>query len=220
MTNEKKLKNKKILVTYGPTWIALDDMRVISNRSSGSMGKLIIDELIKTGARITALEGPVLNPLQDKKITLKKFTFFDEFAKLFKKELKKNFDIVIHAAAVSDFKPKTMRKKKISSDKNLTLTLIPTEKLITSIKKIAPKSMLVGFKLGSGRCQRQLKKEALMSVENNKCDLVVANSFKNDYTGFIFNNNGNLMAKGKTRKTISSQLVKILCKQQSVKDKR
>lgn len=209
---KNQLKNKKVLITYGPTWIALDDMRVISNRSSGTMGKLIVKDLINAGAKVTALEGPITEPVNQKDVRVIKFTFFDDLAKLFKIELKKKYDIVIHAAAVSDFKPAQKNRTKLSSNKKINLTLVPTKKLINQIKKLAPKSFLVGFKLKSTTSQIQLKKEAMKSINKNKCDLVVANSLKDGYNGFIFNKNGALLAKGKSRKTISNQLVGILCK--------
>lgn len=204
------LKNKKILITYGPTWVPIDDVRVISNRSSGKMGKFIIENLVKTGAKITALEGPINDPIRNKKIRIKKFTFFDEFAELFKAELKKKYDVVIHAAAVSDFKPTAQSRSKISSNKQIKLTLRPTEKLIGCIKKLAPGSFLVGFKLESTACQRKLKKEALKLIKKNHCDIVVANSLKTGYSGFIFNNEGALVAKEKTRKSIGRRLAQQL----------
>lgn len=201
------LINKRILVTYGPTWIAIDDMRVISNRSSGAMGRCIIEDLITTGAKITVLEGPVTEPLRNPKVTVKKFAFFDELANALKIELKKNYDVVIHAAAVSDFQPAKKTRTKISSDKQATLVFIPTKKLIKTIKRAAPKSILVGFKLESTTCRQRLRRAALESIKTNQCDFVVANSLKDGYAGFIYNNNGKLLAQGRSRKKISKQLI-------------
>lgn len=207
------LKNKKVLVTYGPTWVAIDDMRVLSNRSSGEMGKFIIADLLKAGATVTALEGPVQNPSALKTVRIKKFTFFDEFAKLFKSELKGKYDIVIHAAAVSDFKPKKTFRIKINSNQSITLKLLPTEKLIHYVKHNSPKTLLVGFKLESSASLRVLKKAAMTSMIKNHCDLVVANTLKNGYNGFIFNHNAQMIAEAKTRKNLSKQLVQCLCRQ-------
>ena len=63
------------------------------------------------------IEGPVTHTLLDKKIKIIKYRFFDELAKLLKIELLKKYDIIIHAAAVSDFKFQGSVKGKISSDK-------------------------------------------------------------------------------------------------------
>jgi phosphopantothenoylcysteine decarboxylase/phosphopantothenate--cysteine ligase len=201
------LTNKRVLVTYGPTWIAIDDMRVISNRSSGTMGKCLIEDLITTGAKITVLEGPVIEPLRNPKVTVKKFAFFDELANSLKTELKKKYDVIIHAAAVSDFQPAKKTRTKISSDTQTTLVLIPTEKLIKTIRRVAPKSILVGFKLESTTCRQQLRRAALESIKINQCDFVVANSLKDGYAGFIYNRNGRLLAQGRSRKKISKQLI-------------
>jgi len=57
------LKNKRILITCGPTWVPIDGMRVISNRSSGQLGQTIAQDLTKAGAKVTLLEGPVERPL-------------------------------------------------------------------------------------------------------------------------------------------------------------
>ncbi len=204
------LKGKKILITYGPTWVALDDMRIISNCSSGHMGRAIITEALKTGAKVTVLEGPGIEPLHDKKATIKKFAFFDEFAKMFRAELKNNHDIVIHAAAVSDFKPVKKSSRKIRSDKQTTLTLIPTEKLIASVKRLAPKSFLVGFKLESTPCTTRLKRAALQAIKTNQCDVLIANSLTHGYTGLMFDHTGALIAQGRSRKIMSRHLITYL----------
>ena len=133
------LKGKRILITYGPTWVALDEMRIISNRSSGELGKTLARDLAKTGARVTVLEGPIADPLVLTQVKILKYKFFDELMGLLKKELKKKFAIVIHAAAVSDYRLRRVYKSKISSSlKRLDLQLVPTPKMIDMIKKFLP----------------------------------------------------------------------------------
>jgi len=206
-TTYNSLRGKSVLVTYGPTWVALDDMRVLSNRSSGTLGKMLCRDLVRSGAKVSALEGPVAQPLKAAGVQVKKFTFFDEFAKLFTAELKKRPDVVIHAAAVSDFRPRQKNKGKISSDKPLTLVLVPTPKLISRVKRWTPQSLLVGFKLEATGCQRRLKQAALRSIKENHCDLVVANSLTKGYRGFIVNSQGTLVAQAATRRAMSLKLV-------------
>lgn len=209
---KKPLRQKRVLITYGPTWVAIDDMRVISNRSSGTLGKLIINDLMAAGAAITALEGPVPEPLKHESVKIKKFVFFDDFEKIFNAELKRHYDIVIHAAAVSDFRPFQTINAKLPSDQPVALKLIPVRKLIQTVKHRSPDSILVGFKLESTACQRRLRQAAMESIRVNHCDLIVANSLKNGYLGFIFNKDGSLAGQGKSRKTISRQLIKHLCR--------
>src|ERR1700681_1633108 len=97
-------KQCRVLVTCGATWVPIDDVRVISNISSGEMGHLIAQAFRQKGALVTIIEGPVTHTLVDKKIKTIKYRFFDELPRVLKQELLKKCDIVVHAAAVSDFK--------------------------------------------------------------------------------------------------------------------
>jgi len=209
---KSSLKDKRILLTYGPTWVAIDHMRVISNRSSGQVGRLIAEGLIQAGAKVTILEGPVTVPLKNPRARIKKFVYFDDFKKLFLTELKKHHQIVIHAAAVSDFAPVSRHRTKIASDQPLKLTCLPTPKLIKKVRSLSPKSLLVGFKLESVSSERALKSRAMKSVKTNACDLVVANSLTGGYTGFIFDRNGSRLGSGKSRKAIAHRLISVLQK--------
>ena len=98
-----RLKNKKVLITYGSTWIPLDQVRVLSNRSSGKLGQLLTTQFKKEGARITLLEGPVEKPFLSKGVRVVRFKFYDELLALLKQELDKKYDIILHAAAVADY---------------------------------------------------------------------------------------------------------------------
>src|SRR5580698_10572903 len=98
--------NMRVLITCGATWTPIDDVRVISNISSGEMGHLIAQSFRQKGAHVTIIEGPVTHTLEDKKIKFIKYRFFDELARILKQELVKKYDIIVHAAAVSDFKVK------------------------------------------------------------------------------------------------------------------
>ena len=141
--------------------------------------------------------------------SLRKFVFFSELASLLKSELKRKFDIIIHAAAVSDYQLKNPSRKKISSNqREMILRLVPTPKLITSIKKHAPKSFLVGFKLESSDAKTFLKNQAEKLIRTAGCDLVVANSFNNGYHGYIINKNSTLVTKAFSRKDIAQKLLR------------
>ena len=202
------MKNLKILVTCGPTYVPIDDVRVISNRSSGEMGHLIAQEFIGQGAKVTLIEGAVTHAWSSQQVKIIKYQFFDELAKILNAELKKAYDAVIHAAAVSDFKVTKIVKGKIDSTKSFSLKLTPTVKLIDNIKKIAPKTFLVGFKLKSDH----LFKEAQGLFHKAHCDLVVANSLKNGYRGFIVDQQGQILAKASSKKNLAKSLVKLLKK--------
>jgi len=200
----------KVLITCGPTWVPIDDVRVISNISSGEMGHLIAQVFQQKGHQVTLIEGPVTHELNDRKVKIIKYKFFDELARALKVELKKNYDIVVHAAAVSDFKVKGAAKKKISSKKPLFLNLIRTSKLIRDIKRLSPKSFLVGFKLESTLSLKNIFKETRSLFTDAGCDLVVANTLRNSYQGFIVNADGEILSKVSNKTLIAQNLVKLL----------
>ena len=181
------LKNKKVLITSGPTWVPIDNVRVISNTASGKTGVLLANNFAQQGCRVTLLLGPAEASGLNNLVSLKRFTFFDELNNLIKKELDKNYDIVIQAAAVSDFKPRSVSNKKISShNKSLELILKPTPKIINSLRKLKPRSYLAGFKFEPDMEAGKLIKEARRLIKAADLNCVVANSLSNKrYSAYI-----------------------------------
>lgn len=214
MVTKYPLHHKTVLITCGPTWVAVDDMRVISNRSTGRLGHLLAERFLKEKSSVTLIEGPVEERLNNKNIKVIRYNFFNELEVLLKKELTKRFEIVIHAAAVSDYKPDKPFKKKISSGLNeLSLKLVPTRKIITMIKRVSPKSFLVGFKLESKMTPTIARQVSIKLFSMAKCDLVVANSLTgNKYNAFIIDKIGNILAKADSKENITENLVKIIRK--------
>lgn len=201
------LKGKKILITCGPTWVAIDSMRVISNRSTGEMGHMLAKALLASKAKVTLLEGPVTHTFKAGGIKVLKFCFFDELADLLTKELKNGYDCVIHAAAVSDFKPQKTSTQKIKSDSKISLKLVPLPKLIHKIKAKAPDVFLVGFKLESFLNSTRAVRETKALFSQAKCDLVVANFMKaGGYEALLLDADKSLLGKAKNK----SQLVRLL----------
>ncbi len=203
------------MITCGPTWVPIDSVRVISNRSTGEMGHLIAKDLKRLGAQITLLEGPITHAADLRSMKVIKFQFYEELLRLLKEQLKKKYDIIIHAAAVSDYRLKNSYAKKINSDRaRVHLQLVPTEKIIHWIKRLSPKAFLVGFKLETGRDLKKLKQKAAALIKQADCDLVVANSFEDQhYQGYILDKQQNVLLDGKSRSDISLGLTKILCQQ-------
>ncbi|MCR4336888.1 MAG: phosphopantothenoylcysteine decarboxylase [Candidatus Omnitrophica bacterium] len=206
------LKNKKILITSGPTWVPLDPVRVISNRSTGELGKLLTKACQKAGGKVTLLEGPVQEPLKSSSVRIRKFCFFDELKKLLKEELKKSYDVVIHAAAVADYRLEKPLQEKIGSYRETwQLTLIPTEKLILKIKRLSPKSFLVGFKLETTATKDQLFRVSRGLMESAHCDLVVANSFQGGYHAYLLGEDEDvILGQAKSRPELVQKLIKTL----------
>ena len=201
------LKNKRILITCGPTWIPIDAVRVISNVSSGAFGYAIAEEFINEKAKVTILQGQVSVCPQPKAERVITYKFFDELAESLRKELRKKVDVVIHAAAVSDYQLRKSFKGKMSSSKNLKLDLVATPKIINSIKRINPNVFLVGFKLETNLSEEGAVKETKDLFKNSKCDLVVANSIDKSYRGFLVRKN-QVLNKASSRKQMAAILVK------------
>jgi phosphopantothenoylcysteine decarboxylase/phosphopantothenate--cysteine ligase len=181
-------KNKNILITAGPTWVAIDKVRVISNIASGKTGIILAEKISRLGAKVTLLLGPVGEAKIGSKVNVKRYNFFDELHNLIRKELSaKKYDIVIHSAAVSDYKPKKALVTKLKSGiRNLKLDLEPTFKIVDRIKKYSPRVLLVMFKLELGISQDAMIKNARKAMQSAKADLCVVNTFsKNNYWALV-----------------------------------
>lgn len=169
------LKNKKVLMTAGPTIEYIDPVRVITNLSSGKTGVLLASELIFAGAKVTLIYGPgneeppsgakIVNVATNKEM-------FDAV----KNELKKKFDIVIMAAAASDYTPERISKSKIKSDKkSLTVRLKKAPKIIDQVKKYQKDTLLIGFKAETNISKTALIKSAKKKMRESSADLIIAN---------------------------------------------
>ena len=200
----------KVLITCGPTWVAIDEVRVLSNISTGEMGHLLAGLFKKNGAQVTLIEGQVTHAMDMKGIKVLKFKFFDELKALLLSECRKKYDCVIHVAAVSDFKPAQSRQGKISSAQALQLSLVPTDKIINRIKTIAPDSCLVGFKLEPKISRKNLKKVSQKLISEAGCDAVLVNALKGGYQAYIIDADGQVIGSARDKKTIAQQLIRIL----------
>lgn len=187
------LQNKKILITAGPTWVAIDPVRVISNTASGETGTKLAAVLSRAGAKVTLVLGPGAVITPSKSVRVLRFSFFDELEKTVKKELSENaYDVIVHSAAVSDFKPDKGSKIKISSSlKNVTLKLVQTPKLIDSIRQAAPSALLVGFKFLPNANPAALIAQARKLGKRSKANLIVANTIiRESYKAFVVSPQG------------------------------
>lgn len=183
------LKSKRILITAGPTWVAIDKIRVISNTATGENGIILAEELRKHGVLVTLLLGPVNSYKLHKKIRLIRFTFFDQLKDTVIKELKrKKYDCLIHSAAVSDYKPeKTLKIKAGSGKTSWQIKLIPTPKIINLIRETAPSIFLVGFKFEPDASKSKLFQESKSLQCDTGSNLIVANTLnkRNQYSAYI-----------------------------------
>lgn len=179
------------MITAGPTWVAIDKARVISNIASGETGFILADRLKKSGFLPTLLLGPGYFYSDLKGVKVIRFNYFSQLEALLKKELKKNtYAGVIQAAAVSDYRPdKTISGKINSSKLRWQINLLPTKKLLDSFKSLDEGLVRVGFKYEPEANDLSLVKAGTNLLKKSDLDLVVANSNKNGkYRAYIIEN--------------------------------
>lgn len=206
------LKNKRILITAGPTWTAIDPVRVISNVATGVNGQLLAQALARRKAKVTLLLGPGQAFELDKRIDLIRFNFFGELEELLRNLLsERSYDHIIHSAAVSDYRPDRVFKKKVDSNKPLTIRLVPQKKLISMIRRLAPGSFLVGFKFVPETPVASVMRAAIMLVKKYGLDAVVANTTRKGlYQAAILDACGRETGVLHGKKKLVEELVKTL----------
>lgn len=202
----------RVLVTSGGTKVPIDTVRHIGNMSSGTFGSKIGSKILEDGHNLwflTPQEGKTplkvttdLNGISSdfaikeavgelliaksykKRYYEIPYRNFDEYAKQLEFYIKNNkFDIVILAAAVSDYIVKNPVSGKIHSSNKLTIELEPAQKLIRQVRSWGFNGILVGFKLLVGSTEDQLISAARKSVNENGCDMVVANDLNDIKSG-------------------------------------
>lgn len=201
------LKNKKVLMTAGPTVEKIDPIRVITNQSSGKTGVLLASELISAGAKVTMIYGPgTEKPPNGAKVI--NVTSSKEMEDATKKELKqKRWDVVIMTAAISDYVPENPSKTKIKSDKkSLTIRLKKAPKIIDQIKRLQKDVLLVGFKAETNLTQSSLVKSAQKKLEQTGADLIIANDIGSRYQKNPNNNNVISVEYDSGKKTIKTKI--------------
>ena len=177
MRSNSKLKGKNILVTAGATIEFIDPIRVITNPASGKLGAAIAKEATMMGANVTLIYGHGYADLpSNAKIIIVKTS--DEMLDAVINELKSsNYHIAIMTAAVSDFKPESPKDVKIETrdNKQISITLKTTSKIVDQIKKVSPSTFLVAFKADSDVSDDDLIKSAYDKMRECNADLMVAN---------------------------------------------
>lgn len=179
----------RVFITAGPTWVKIDDVRVLTNVFTGKTGVYLAQKLAAKKNAVTLLMNDhCLGKIKVKGVKVMTFRYFDEFKAACVKQLKQNhYDAIIHSAAVSDYVTKKVYKGKIPSRlKSLEIKLKPADKVIKHMRSLAPDSLLVQFKLEAKR--RGLIEKAHASLRGNDSDLVVANAYediKAGYKGYI-----------------------------------
>lgn len=185
-SRKKKLSGKKILISAGPTYEAIDPVRFISNHSSGKMGVSLAEEAANEGAEVFLVIGPSSVKTNHPNIKRTNVTsaqeMYEQCTAIFKKA-----DVAIMSAAVADYRPAKVSAVKIKKkDSALNIELEPTTDILASLGKIKKKNQIViGFALETNNEVENAKKK----LKSKNLDFIVLNSLKNKNAGFQHNTN-------------------------------
>ena len=213
-TGEKKLKNKKILIIGGGSSEKIDNVRVISNLSSGKTAMWFSKNSYYLHGEVELWIGQNSEMIPDY-IKTKKFKTLNDLEKLIDKNNLKKYDYIFVCAALSDYIP-VKQKGKIKSDKNkINLELKKATKIINSIRKHAPNSVIIGFKMEDDK--KLVKQESMKLLKNNNLNFVVGNTtkaFDNDSNEiWLFNKKGIVFHKKDSKENLTNHIIKSVIKQ-------
>ncbi len=213
------LKGKKVLITLGPTMEAIDPVRFISNHSTGKMGAEISLNLVKKGAEVYIVSGPIK---ADVKLPVEATIIKVQSAEEMYQACLKIFpeaDITILSAAVADYRPEKAETEKIKKkDDSLEIRLIKTTDIAASLGQKKKKGqILVGFALETNNEVANAKSK----IERKNLDAIVLNSMNDPGAGFGFDTNKitiidrigqEFTFETKTKKEVANDIVEYVVK--------
>lgn len=179
------LREKKVLITAGPTYEAIDPVRFIGNHSSGKMGFEIAKTAANLGAEVFLVTGPTHQEVKHSFIKRIDVISAEEMYNA-SHEYFDTVDIAILSAAVADYKPKNVALQKIKKkDATLSIELEPTKDILASLGKIKNQQFLVGFALET---ENEIE-NATVKITRKNLDMIVLNSLQDKGAGFATNTN-------------------------------
>lgn len=175
------LKGKKVLITAGPTYEAIDPVRFIGNYSSGKMGYALAEEAAQKGAQVTLVSGPthlsINHPLIEVTRVKSGKEMFDACEKVYS-----DSDINIFAAAVADYAPSSPAEQKIK--KTTESFEIEMSKTIDIAKTLGEKKSEKQFNVGFALETNNEMENAIGKIHSKNFDLIVLNSLQDSGAGF------------------------------------
>jgi len=179
------LRGKKVLITAGPTYEAIDPVRFIGNHSSGKMGFAIAKTAANLGAEVILISGPSHQKIQHSFVKRVDVTSAEEMytaAHVYFKDV----DVAILSAAVADYKPKNVAHQKIKKkETTLEIALTKTKDILASLGAIKKQQLLVGFALETNNEIENAKGK----LKRKNLDLIVLNSLQDKGAGFATDTN-------------------------------
>lgn len=180
LANGLPLSRKKVLITAGPTHEAIDPVRFLGNRSTGTMGFELAKKAANLGANVILISGPTHLNIDHNNIQLIRVTSAQEMYEACHEHYA-DTDIAICAAAVADYRPKTIATEKVKKkDGELFIELERTPDILMSLGETKKNQFLVGFALET---QNELE-NAKGKLKRKHLDGIVLNSLKDDGAGF------------------------------------
>ena len=180
-TQKSDLTSKKVMITAGPTYEAIDPVRFIGNHSSGKMGVALAKECAHRGAQVTLILGPSRLSPNHENIELVNVTSGEQMYES-AEEHHQDADIVIFTAAVADYRPKTFSHEKIKKDSDsISIELEKTVDIAATLGKNKKDGQIhVGFALETQKEESNAQKK----LKNKQFDLIVLNSLRDKGAGF------------------------------------
>ncbi len=174
------LRGKKILITAGPTYEAIDPVRFIGNHSSGKMGFEIAKTSANLGAQVILITGPTHQKIKHSLIKVVPVVSAQEMYNA-THEYFEDVDVAILSAAVADFKPKEIASQKIKkASSTLSIELTKTKDILESLGQIKKQQYLVGFALETNNELENAKGK----LKRKNLNLIVLNSLNDKGAGF------------------------------------
>ena len=174
------LKGKKILITAGPTYEAIDPVRFIGNHSSGKMGFEVAKASARLGAEVLLISGPTHLKIKHNLIKVVAVTSAQEMFEAVENHYF-DVDIAIAAAAVADYRPSQVANQKIKKkDSSLIINLEPTKDILAFMGAEKKNQFLVGFALET---ENEIE-NATGKLQRKNLDLIVLNSLNDSGAGF------------------------------------
>lgn len=174
------LKGKKILITAGPTYEAIDPVRFIGNHSSGKMGFDIANAAANLGAQVILVSGPTHFKAKNASINVVNVISAQEMYDACHAHYNEA-DVAIAAAAVADYKPKVVASQKIKkAAEEFSIELEKTKDILLSLGNIKQNQFLIGFALET---ENEIE-NAKLKIQKKNLDLIVLNSLQDEGAGF------------------------------------
>lgn len=180
LSSKLPLNGKKILITAGPTYEPIDPVRFIGNHSSGKMGYDLALEAANRGAEVILISGPSHLNIQHSNVQLIKVTTAEEMFEACHRYYK-DVDVAIAAAAVADYRPKSVANQKIKkTEEAFSIELEKTKDILASLGEQKKNQFLIGFALET---ENEIE-HAKLKIQKKNLDLIVLNSLNDEGAGF------------------------------------